>query len=62
MLTKATENEYALVKQLQIEMLYLCGMPLDKCCKKAGISVHTYYKWTREGSCFTALEQKCSEV
>ena len=37
------------VKLLQIEALYKNGLPLNACCKTAGISVHTYYKWRREG-------------
>ncbi len=43
------EYEWAMVKLLHIEALYKSGLPLNKCCKAAGISVHTYYKWRRAG-------------
>ena len=43
------EYEWAMVKLLRIEALYKSGLPLNQCCKAAGISVHTYYKWRREG-------------
>lgn len=43
------EYDRALMKLLRIEALYNGGMTLEKCCKTVGISVHSYYKWRREG-------------
>jgi hypothetical protein len=52
------EYEWALVKLLHIEALYKSGLPLNQCCKAAGISVHTYYKWRKEEICFESPQKQ----